>query len=76
MVAIEVKAGAVGKIRSLHQWMSRIPFKQKRAVRFNLSKGSKEKVLYQMDKDLLEYNLLSLPLYLIQHFIDSERPLI
>lgn len=71
ILAIEVKAGAAGKIRSLHQWMNDIQYKKKKAIRFNLSKGTTEKVSYQMDNGNLEYSLLTLPLYLIQHFIES-----
>lgn len=71
IIAIEVKAGAAGKIRSLHQWMNDIAYKKKMAVRFNLSKGTTETVVYQMEKRKLEYSLLTLPLYLVQHFIES-----
>lgn len=70
MIAIEVKAGAAGKIRSLHQWMNDISFKKKQAIRFNLSKGTIENVSYQMASGALEYKLLTLPLYMIQNFIE------
>lgn len=71
ILAIEVKAGVAGKIRSLHQWMNDIAYKKKKAIRFNLSKGATEKVVYQMENKKLEYSLLTLPLYLVQHFIES-----
>jgi predicted AAA+ superfamily ATPase len=65
MIAIEVKSGAAGKIRSLHQWQHDIKFKKKKAVRFNLSRGSYEKVRHQIQNRELEYELVTLPLYLI-----------
>jgi predicted AAA+ superfamily ATPase len=67
LVAIEVKAGAAGKIRSLHQWMKDISYKKKKCVRFNLSKGFEEEVEYQFEESKLKYQLLTLPLYLIQN---------
>ncbi len=66
LIAIEVKAGAAGKIRSLHQWHSDIKYKKKRAVRFNLSRGAREQVSYRFEEKLLEYELLTLPLYAVE----------
>ncbi|HPI41462.1 MAG TPA: hypothetical protein PLJ21_11700, partial [Pseudobdellovibrionaceae bacterium] len=74
LIAVEVKAGAGGKIRSLHQWMNDITYKKKRAVRFNLSKGAIERVSHQMPTRHLEYDLMTLPLYLIQAFMDHYQP--
>ena len=67
MIAIEVKAGAAGKIRSLHQWMKDINYPKKKCVRFNFSEGKEEVVEYQFDEVKLEYPLLTLPLYLVQN---------
>lgn len=68
--AIEVKAGAAGKIRSLHQWMSDISYKKKKAIRFNLSKGGLENLRYKMPTRDLEYTLLTLPLYMAPKLCD------
>lgn len=66
LVAVEVKAGAAGKIRSLHQWVKDIPYKKKKCIRFNLSRGGEENVRYQFEDQVLEYSLLTLPLYLVE----------
>lgn len=68
LIAIEVKAGAAGKIRSLHQWMKDIQYKKKKAIRFNLSKGSREFVTYKFEEGHIDYDLLTLPLYLVPYF--------
>ncbi len=67
LIALEVKAGAAGKIRSLHQWMKDVPYKKKKSIRFNLSKGALENVEYQFEDRKLKYQLLTLPLYLVQN---------
>lgn len=66
LVAIEVKAGAAGKIRSLHQWHHDIKYKKKKAVRFNLSKGARENVSHKTENTSIDYVLVTLPLYLIE----------
>jgi predicted AAA+ superfamily ATPase len=66
LIAIEVKAGASGKIRSLHQWVKDTSHKKKKCVRFNLSRGGEELVKHQYEDHLLEYSLLTIPLYLIE----------
>jgi hypothetical protein len=66
LVAIEVKAGASGKIRSLHQWVKDTSCKNKKCIRFNLSRGGKEIVKYQFEDQLLEYPLITIPLYLVE----------
>lgn len=68
LVAIEVKSGAAGKIRSLHQWMKDIKHKKKIAVRFNLSKGAIESVTYEFEDETVQYNLNTFPLYLVSCF--------
>lgn len=65
LIAIEVKSGAAGKIRSLHQWQKDIHYKKKKSVRFNLSQGMNERISYKDKDQILEYNLTTLPLYLI-----------
>jgi predicted AAA+ superfamily ATPase len=66
LVAIEVKSGAAGKIRSLHQWMQDAKAPRKKCIRFNLSKGSIDKVTYTLDEKILKYDLLTLPLYMVE----------
>lgn len=68
IIAIEVKAGAAGKIRSLHQWMLDCHYKKKVAVRFNLSVGERTNVIQQYANKELNYELLSLPLYMIEEW--------
>lgn len=77
LVAVEVKAGAAGKIRSLHQWVKDAPYNKKKCIRFNLSPGSEEIVRYQYENQVLEYPLLTLPLYLVEsldRFISQAYP--
>ncbi len=68
LVAIEVKSGAAGKIRSLHQWMQDSKASRKKCIRFNLSKGSKENISYQLKENILKYELITLPLYLVEYW--------
>ena len=68
LVAIEVTSGAAGKIRSLHQWMHDAKAPRKKCIRFNLSKGAKEKITYQLDEKILKYELLTLPIYLVEYW--------
>ncbi|OFZ46018.1 MAG: hypothetical protein A2381_00470 [Bdellovibrionales bacterium RIFOXYB1_FULL_37_110] len=56
LIALEVKAGAAGKIRSLNQLMQDVPIKNKKAIRFNTSKGELENTIYP---------LITLPLYTV-----------
>ncbi|MFZ4402927.1 MAG: ATP-binding protein [Pseudobdellovibrionaceae bacterium] len=62
LVAIEVKAGSSGAMRSLHQWNRDIKYKRKKSMRFDLNPPSKFKV--KINDPALKYELLSLPLYL------------
>ena len=73
LIAIEVKSGAAGKIRSLHQWMQDAKAPRKKCIRFNLSKGGKEKISYQYDEKVLKYELLTLPLYLVEYWKNLIR---
>lgn len=66
ITAVEVKAGAVGKIRSLHEWWRKITYSKKSALRFNLSSGAIEKVSQKIGDQLVEYDLITLPLYLVE----------
>ncbi|OFZ83479.1 MAG: hypothetical protein A2583_04510 [Bdellovibrionales bacterium RIFOXYD1_FULL_53_11] len=66
LVAIEVKAGSAGKIRSLHQWMKDISYRKKKAIRFNDSRGAIENVEQIVQDRKVEYPLHTLPLYCIQ----------
>ncbi len=68
LLAIEVKAGAAGKIRSLHQWMLECKVKNKKAMRFNLSPGEETLVKHKYENRNLKYKLLTLPLYMIDHW--------
>lgn len=60
MIAIEVKSGATGSMRSLHQWNHDIRYERKRSIRFDLNLPSK----FSVDTDFVKYELMSLPLYL------------
>ena len=68
IVPIEVKAGASGGLRSLHQFVARkgIPL----AVRFDAAPPSVQTVRTDVQRDGLRtevaYRLLSLPLYLVE----------
>lgn len=68
LIAIEVKAGAAGSMRSLHQWNKDIVYSKKKSIRFDLNLPSQFKVKV----DQIEYELTSLPLYLVS-FLDSEN---
>ena len=59
LIPVEVKSGAAGKLRSLHQFMDRTPHNM--AVRFCGSPVSIESV---KTVDGKKYNLLNLPWYL------------
>lgn len=61
LVGIEVKAGASGSMRSLHQWNKDIAYPRKKSLRFDLNLPSKFKV----SRDDVTYELRSLPLYLV-----------
>jgi len=70
LIAIEVKSGSAGKIRSLHQWWNDIKYDKKKTIRFNMSKGQVENVSYQMGHKKIDYELVTLPLYyVIKDFI-------
>lgn len=68
LVAIEVKSGASGKIRSLHQWMHDAKAPQKKCIRFNLSQGAREIVNSKVQNENVSYELLTLPLYLVEYW--------
>lgn len=61
LVAIEVKAGAVGSMRSLHQWNKDIQYSRKKSIRYDLNLPSH----FQVKVDQNEYQLASLPLYMV-----------
>ncbi len=48
--------------------MKDIKYMKKCAVRFNLSKGSKKVVNYKFEDGDVNYDLLTLPLYLVQSY--------
>jgi predicted AAA+ superfamily ATPase len=64
LVAFEVKSGAAGKLRSLHQWASTTTSNNKKMIRFNTTKGALETINH-MD---YKYELLTLPLYMVQQW--------
>ena len=68
LIAIEVKAGAAGSMRSLHQWNKDIEYKSKKAIRFDLNLPSR----FIVKTDQIEYELTSLPLYLVA-FLNAEK---
>ncbi|HPI41734.1 MAG TPA: AAA family ATPase [Pseudobdellovibrionaceae bacterium] len=59
-VAIEVKSGTSGSMRSLHQWNKDIQYLKKHSLRFDLNLPSR----FQVKLDVKNYDLISLPLYL------------
>lgn len=72
IVPIEVKAGATGALKSLHQFMGTKPADI--AVRFNTQAPRVDQVdtfinAKQKQKQI-KYNLLSLPLYLVERLLD------
>lgn len=68
IIPIEVKAGAAGKLKSLHQFMGskQVPF----AIRFDASLPSLQQInsVININKQRVKINypLISLPLYLIE----------
>lgn len=69
IVAIEIKAGEKGKLRSLHQWNKDIKYKNKISIRFDLNMPSEQIVKYNFPDltEALEYKLISLPLYCVEY---------
>ena len=65
-MAIEVKAGAAGKIRSLHQWMKDISYKKKMCPIQSLQRLNRDDQ-YQFENVNLKYPLVTLPLYMVQN---------
>ncbi len=64
LIPIEVKAGAEGKLRSLHQFMSEKPWK--RAVRFYAGAIQRDHIQSKTTTGVLnDYELISLPFYLV-----------
>lgn len=64
LIPIEVKAGSVGKLRSLHQFMSEKPWKL--AIRFYTGMAITSQIQTKTTKgDSVDYQLISLPFYLI-----------
>lgn len=72
IVPIEVKAGAKGSLRSLHQFMGEKPATL--AVRFDANLPSAQTVETVIRKDdrsvAVKYRLVSLPLYLVERLFD------
>lgn len=67
LIPIEVKAGSEGKMRSLHQFIHEKPWKT--AVRFYSGQATRSKIKVKTTQgDLIHYELISLPLYLISRF--------
>jgi uncharacterized protein len=68
IVPIEVKAGATGSLKSLHQFVGEK--KVQRAIRFDTQVPSKQNIstsiVYKGASLLVNYELLSLPLYLVE----------
>jgi len=66
LIPIEVKSGATGSLKSLHQFMGNAPF----AIRFDtaLPTVNQLEVVIQIDKQRkpICYPLISLPLYLVE----------
>lgn len=75
IVPIEVKAGARGSLRSLHQFVAekRVPL----AVRFDINPPSRQTVTATAQTAggavQVEYELISLPLYLVERMADVVR---
>ena len=66
IIPIEIKAGKTGSLRSLHQFV--VEHKTKQAVRFNTDKPSiVESRGFLANKEKYSYNLLSLPVYMVEH---------
>ncbi|MDX1901974.1 MAG: AAA family ATPase [Gammaproteobacteria bacterium] len=64
LIPIEVKAGAEGKLRSLHQFMSEKPWKL--AIRFYAGPAQHDHIKSKTTTgDLNDYELISLPFYLL-----------
>lgn len=66
LVALEVKSGASGKIRSLHQWFKTVAYKKKKAFRFNLSKGINETIESKIGAETVRFQLQTLPVYAVE----------
>ena len=67
LIPIEVKAGSEGKMRSLHQFMHEKPWKK--AVRFYSGPSCLRAIQTKtVQGDMVEYELFSLPFYLINQF--------
>ena len=64
LIPIEVKAGAEGKLRSLHQFMNEKPWKL--AIRFYAGPVQRDRVQSKTTiGNLNDYELISLPFYLL-----------
>jgi hypothetical protein len=74
IIPIEVKAGATGRLKSLHQFVGEkgVPF----AVRFDAGQPSEQTlntIIKQAEKSVeIEYKLVSLPLYLVERLPDLK----
>ena len=68
IVPIEVKAGASGRLKSLHQFVAQKSLTQ--ALRFDLNPPSNQeintKIPIKSSSQNIRYNLLSLPLYMVE----------
>lgn len=64
LIPIEVKSGVTGKLRSLHEFMSKKPWKK--AVRFYAGEALRSDIhLKTTNGDMVNYELISFPFYLI-----------
>ena len=68
VLPIEVKSGKTGTLKSLHLFMEQKTLKQ--AVRFSTNKPIVEKVAPSLSKSDYGYDLITLPLYLVE---ETER---
>ncbi len=64
VIPVEVKSGKTGTLRSLHMFMEQKKLKQ--AVRFSTNKPIAELVSSSLKETDYSYNLITLPLYLVE----------
>ena len=70
-VPVEVKAGAAGALKSLHQFLHRAGLDL--GVRLGSGALAQETLSVQMPEGRLDYRLLSLPLYLAEELTAAIR---
>jgi predicted AAA+ superfamily ATPase len=70
IIPIEIKAGKSGSLKSLHRFI--LEKKGSQAIRFDLNPPSRMKIEHKINdmnqRKNIKFNLLSLPLYLIEQF--------